>query len=102
MQTGEPGAVGMLSCLRHFKEEVLKTKYYDDIQVDWTDDEFKRLEEIKENKKKENKKPHNDYVHAAFLVTPEIKQMAMEYAEAQGMSFSVFVRGIVEDVIKKM
>ena len=85
----------MLSCLRHFKEEVLKTKYYDDIQVDWTDDEYKRLEEVKAAKKEA-------LTSATFTVSPDVKQLAMEYAAQQGMTFSVFVRGIVEDVIKNI
>ena len=73
----------------------MKTKYYDDIQVDWTDDEYKRLEEVKAAKKEA-------LTSATFTVSPDVKQLAMEYAAQQGMTFSVFVRGIVEDVIKNI
>ena len=87
--------VGSIPTRSSAKEEVLKTKYYDDIQVDWTDDEYKRLEEVKAAKKEA-------LTSATFTVSPDVKQLAMEYAAQQGMTFSVFVRGIVEDVIKNI
>ena len=73
----------------------MKTHYYDNIRIDWEDGEFERLEQVRADRE-------SKCVQAAFMVSPEVKEMAMQYAISQGMTFSAFVRGIVEGVIKNL
>jgi hypothetical protein len=75
----------------------MKTHYYDNIRIDWEDGEFERLEKIRAERESKT-----NCVQAAFMVSPEVKEMAMQYAVSQGMTFSAFVRGIVEGVIKNL
>ena len=69
------------------------THYHGEHEIEWTDGEWKRLQQVLKNKKEDSTK-------VSFFVRQDVKKAAMEYAAAQGMSFSAFIRGIVEGVIE--
>jgi predicted DNA binding CopG/RHH family protein len=69
---------------------------YNGIQVDWTDDEWERLQEVKANRVVKETLD----ARAAITLSASLKDKVQQYADARGMTLSEVIRQVLHVFIQ--